>query len=103
MWRIARPGYANPIKVAFRRVKFIISLLYAFIYFTMASYSDSDTSSESGYESNQESVHESDCDNEDENLEPERDAETFKNKNTLYYINNLCLYESHYGDVRASI
>jgi hypothetical protein len=45
----------------------------------MASYSDSDTSSESGYESDQESVHESDCDNEDEDLEPERDAETFEN------------------------
>jgi hypothetical protein len=45
----------------------------------MASYSDSDTSSESGYESGQESVHESDCDTEDENLEPESNAEAFEN------------------------
>jgi hypothetical protein len=43
----------------------------------MASYSDSDTSSESGYESSQESLHESDCD-ENENLEPESDAEEFE-------------------------
>ena len=43
----------------------------------MASYSDSDTSSESGYGSDQESVYESDCD-EYENLEPERDAQEFE-------------------------
>ena len=44
----------------------------------MASYSDSDTSSESSYESSQESVHESDCDDENENLEPEPDAQKFE-------------------------
>ena len=79
MWRIAKPGYASSIKVASRRVRFNISLLYVFIYFTIASYSDSDMSSESGYESNQESVHESDCDNEDKDLEPESDVEEFEN------------------------
>ena len=45
----------------------------------MASYSDSDTPSESCYESNQESLHKSDCDNKNENLEPEPDAEAFEN------------------------
>ena len=60
----------HPIKIASRNVSFNVSLLYI----TIASYSDSDTSSESGYESGQESVHESDCDDENENLEPEPDA-----------------------------